>query len=87
MIFEVIFSIIGGILRAIFFIFQILPDMPSVITNVGDTLATYASTGMGFFFEVLGKPLGVAVLTLVPIYLTFKLTFSLTIFIWRLIKL
>lgn len=87
MIFEVVLNIFSMIIRTIFFVTQVLPDMPSAITNVANTISSYAVTGIGFVFEILGRDLSLAVLTIVPIYITFRLTYSMLLFIYNLIKL
>lgn len=86
MIIEVIFDVIAGIIRAIFFATQVLPDMPSVVTNAGDAISAYAVSGISFVFEVVGKTFAVAILTIIPVFILFRLTWRITVFVWSLIR-
>lgn len=86
MIFELLFNIFAFIIKAIFTITSILPDMPTVITNVGDLIADYATVGSGYLFEIVGKPFGVAILTIIIVVLPFYLTWRMSVWLYKMIR-
>lgn len=86
MIIEVLFNLIMSLLKIVFFITQVLPDMPTPVTNVLTMVTDYAVQGAGFLHEILGKPLAVALFTILIVLIPFYTTWRMSVWIYTRIR-
>ena len=86
MIVEAIIGALFAVISTIFTAIGILPNMPTAITDVVDSIQTFAISGMAVIFGIFGKAFTLAVFTTIITLIAHQQLFNMVSWTYHKIR-